>query len=83
MAETLGQILGRRLDAARKQANLTMAALAKSMPCTSTYVSMIANGHRVPSLEVLVRWAEVCRVPVAELLTGLEQELRKSGRRSA
>ena len=51
--------VARQMQAARTQAGLTQAALARRMHTTQSVVSRIESGSNV-SLETLIRFAEAC-----------------------
>ncbi|MFB8347891.1 helix-turn-helix domain-containing protein [Streptomyces niveus] len=70
MAETPTLIVGARIrHYRRKNGNRSMAAVAGLCGVTERYFSMIENGKRTPSHEVLARIAAELQVPVSALLT--------------
>jgi transcriptional regulator with XRE-family HTH domain len=59
---------GRALRAARDEAGLTQEELAHRAGLAVSYVSLMENGHKGPSLEVPVAIAEAVGQDPAELL---------------
>ena len=65
--------IGRGVKEARKSKNVAQWELAHWVGITSTYLSLIENGKRKPSLEVLEKIAEQLETPLAFItFLGLE-----------
>lgn len=77
MAESLEVVLGRRLAVARTQAGLSQVALHKASGIGVAMVSMVERGQRLPTTQLQLRWAAACGTTLAEVYTGLEDELAK------
>lgn len=61
-------LLGLRVKALRKAANLTQDLLAERCGIFRTYLSRIENGTANPSLQVLATLAEALHVSIHDLL---------------
>lgn len=57
-----------KIRAARTMANLNVKNAAIAINITPEYLSMIENGHKVPSQKLVMRMSEVYGVPVSNLL---------------
>ena len=66
-AEEAKRVLGRRIASLRKQAGLTQSDLAERLEVSDNFVGQIERGLKAPSLENLVRVANVLKVEVSEL----------------
>lgn len=66
--ETVPQAIGRRLARLRDRAGLSQAEVARQANVTNPYVNQIESGRRTPSVEVLVRLADVVGAKPCELL---------------
>lgn len=60
--------IGRRLKALRTVKGLTLEDLASAVGVTKGYLSLVENGIRRPSLEVLDRLAGALDVDIKDLL---------------
>jgi transcriptional regulator with XRE-family HTH domain len=60
-------ILNHRLRAIREAKQLTRGEVEKRTGLLRSYISRVENGHAVPSVEALEKWAEALAVPVHRL----------------
>lgn len=60
-------MLGSLLRHARKAQGLTLEAVADAVGVTHPHLSKIERGHAVPSLDLVVRLAELLKLQAAEL----------------
>jgi transcriptional regulator with XRE-family HTH domain len=60
-------IIGNQLRALRKQQSLTQGDIEKRSGLWQCYVSRVENGHKVPSIETLEKWARSLNVPLYQL----------------
>ena len=66
--ETLKRTLGERLEKARRINGWTQTELALKLGKGKRSIVRYENGEAVPSLPVLIKWANVCDVPVTWLV---------------
>jgi transcriptional regulator with XRE-family HTH domain len=59
--------IGKRLRALRDARNLTQGDIERRTGLMRCYVSRVENGHTIPSLETLQRWAKALEVEVYQL----------------
>jgi transcriptional regulator with XRE-family HTH domain len=59
--------IGERLKAIREQKNLSQGHIEKSTGLLRCYVSRVENGHTVPSIETLEKFARALEVPMYAL----------------
>lgn len=60
-------IIGDRLRALREQKNLSQGDIEKRTGLIRCYVSRVENGHTVPALETLEKFARALEVPLYQL----------------
>lgn len=60
-------ILGDRLRAIREAKKLSQGDIEKRTGLLRCYVSRVENGHTVPSIETLEKWAKALDVPIYQL----------------
>jgi transcriptional regulator with XRE-family HTH domain len=61
-------IVGQRLQALREHKNLSQGDIEKKTGLLRCYVSGVENGHTVPALETLEKFARALEVPLCALL---------------
>ena len=61
-------IIGDRLREFREAKNLSQGDIEKKTGLIRSYVSRVENGHTVPSIETLEKFARAFEVPMYELL---------------
>jgi transcriptional regulator with XRE-family HTH domain len=60
-------IIGERLRALREQKNLSQGEIEKKTGLLRCYVSRVENGHTVPAVETLEKFARALEVPMYQL----------------
>ncbi|MGA3326082.1 MAG: helix-turn-helix transcriptional regulator [Terriglobia bacterium] len=60
-------VIGTRLRALREEKGLSQGDIEKSTGVLRCYISRIENGHTIPSLETLERFAHALDVPLYKL----------------
>src|ERR1700722_14414809 len=60
-------IIGERLRALREQKNLSQGDIEKKTGLLRCYVSRVENGHTVPAVETLEKFARALEVPMYQL----------------
>ena len=61
-------IIGDRLRALREQKNFSQGEIEKRTGLLRCYVSRVENGHSVPAVETLEKFARALEVPMYQLL---------------
>jgi len=67
-------LIGARLRALREEKELSQGDIEKSTKLLRCYISRVENGHTVPSLETLERFAGALGVPLYKLFYTNEEE---------
>src|SRR6202022_4889239 len=65
--EDQAMVIGERLRALREEKNFTQGEGEKRTGLLRTYVSLVENGHAVPSVETLEKLARALEVPIYQL----------------
>ena len=74
------QTIGKRIRLLRKQQNLSQMTLAEMVDKSPTYISLVENGQKGPSLETLIDVANALKVMMDVLLAEyLEQNTAAVG----
>ena len=73
------ELIGSRLRAARKAANLTQEALAEQVSLSTVYLSRIENGKVFPTLETLATLCSALGISLGWLFSGIEVEKEDYG----
>jgi transcriptional regulator with XRE-family HTH domain len=60
-------IIGDRLRGLRNQKNLTQTDIEKRSGLLRAYLSRVENGHTIPTVETLGKWAKALEVPMYQL----------------
>ena len=60
-------LVGDRLRALREQKNLSQGHIEKRTGLLRCYVSRVENGHTVPSLDTLEKWARALEIPLYQI----------------
>lgn len=63
------QTIGKRIRLFRKQQHLSQMTLAEMVDKSPTYISLVENGQKGPSLETLIDVANALKVTMDVLLT--------------
>jgi transcriptional regulator with XRE-family HTH domain len=61
-------LIGQRLRDIREAKNLSQGDIEKSTGLLRCYVSRVENGHTVPSLETLEKWASALKMPLYQIM---------------
>jgi len=61
-------IVGERLRALREEKNFSQGEIEKRTGLLRCYISRVENGHTVPSVETLEKFARALEVPMYQLL---------------
>ena|SRR5215472_7203415 len=61
-------LIGQRLRDLREANKLSQGDIEKSTGLKRCYVSRVENGHTVPSLETLEKWASALKMPLYRLM---------------
>jgi len=62
------RIVGERLRALREERNFSTGEIAKRPGLFRCYISRVENGHTVPAVETLEKFARALEVPMYQLL---------------
>jgi transcriptional regulator with XRE-family HTH domain len=62
-------VIGERLRAIREHKDMSQGEVEKRTGLLRCYVSRVENGHTVPSIETLEKWARALDVSMAELFS--------------
>jgi len=60
-------MIGERLRALREEKNLSQGDIEKSTGLLRCYISRVENGHTVPSMETLEKFARAMEIPLYQL----------------
>jgi transcriptional regulator with XRE-family HTH domain len=60
-------IIGDQLRALREQQNLSQGDIERRTGLLRCYVSRVENGHTIPSIETLEKWARALNVPLYQV----------------
>jgi transcriptional regulator with XRE-family HTH domain len=76
-------IIGDRLRVLREQKNFSQGEIEKRTGLLRCYISRVENGHTVPAVETLEKFARALEVPIYQLFYDGEEPLKapNSGRR--
>lgn len=69
-------IIGDRLHTLREQKNLTQGEIEKRTGLLCCYISRVENGHTVPAVETLEKFARALEVPMYQLFYDGEEPLK-------
>ncbi len=61
-------LIGQRLRDIREAKNLSQSDIERATGLVRPYISRVENGHTVPSLETLEKWARALGMPLYQLL---------------
>lgn len=71
------EMLGKRIRMYRRTANLTQMELSERVECSDGHIGQIERGKGIPSLDVVVKIANVLKVSLDQLMVdSLEQPER-------
>lgn len=66
--------IGRRLRDLREAKNLSQGDIEERTRLIRSYISRVENGHTIPSIETLEKFARAFGVPTYQLFIGFEEE---------
>ncbi len=61
-------LIGQRLRDIREAKNLSQHDIEKATGLVRPYISRVENGHTVPSIKTLQKWARALRMPLYQVL---------------
>jgi transcriptional regulator with XRE-family HTH domain len=70
-------VIGQKLRELRESANLGQGDMEKRTGCVRCYTSRVENGHTVPSVETLEKYARALEVPTYKLFIEGDETPRK------
>jgi transcriptional regulator with XRE-family HTH domain len=79
-------LIGDRLRALREAKKLSQGDIERNSGLLRCYVSRVENGHTVPAIETLEKWARALRIPLYQLfyegeaLPQIPREIRLLGK---
>jgi transcriptional regulator with XRE-family HTH domain len=68
--------IGKRLREVRELSGLSQGDIERSTGLLRCYVSRVENGHTVPSLDTLEKWAYALKVPLYRIFCAGDEVLR-------
>jgi transcriptional regulator with XRE-family HTH domain len=60
-------VVGEKLKALRESKKFSQGEIQKRTGLLRSYVSRVENGHTVPSVDTLERWARALEIPIYQL----------------
>ena len=70
-------MIGERLRAIRESKNLSQGDIEQRTGMLRCYTSRVENGHTVPSLDTLAKYAQALEIPMYQLFYDGEAEPKK------
>lgn len=61
-------LIGQKLREIREAKNLSQVEIAEATGLVQPYVSRVENGHTIPGVETLEKWASALKVPLYQIL---------------
>lgn len=61
-------VIGQRLREIREAKNLSQGDIAEGTGLVRPYISRVENGHTIPGLETLEKWAHALDMPLYQIL---------------
>ena len=61
-------VIGQRLREIREAKNLSQGDIAEGTGLVRPYISRVENGHTIPGLETLEKWAQALDMPLYQIL---------------
>jgi transcriptional regulator with XRE-family HTH domain len=71
-------MIGERLRTIRESQNLSQGDIEKRTGLTRCYTSRVENGHTVPSIETLAKFAQALDVPLYQIFSMVKPSQRRS-----
>ncbi len=66
--------IAQALKEARKKSKLNQMQFGKKYKLSQTYISLIENGRKVPSVEVIQKYQKAAKIPISVLLFAALEE---------
>ena len=61
-------LIGQKLKEIREAKKMSQVEIAEATGLVQPYVSRVENGHTIPGVETLEKWASALRVPLYQIL---------------
>jgi len=61
-------LIGQKLREIREAKNMSQVEIAEATGLVQPYVSRVENGHTIPGVETLEKWASALKVPLYQIL---------------
>src|SRR5215831_12115751 len=69
-------LIGHKLKEIREAKNMSQVEIAEATGLVQPYVSRVENGHTIPGVETLEKWASALKVPLYQILYDGEEPPR-------
>ena len=69
-------LIGQKLRELREAKNMSQVEISEATGLVQPYVSRVENGHTVPGVETLEKWASALKVPLYQILYDGEEPPR-------
>src|SRR5437868_15058357 len=71
-------LIGQKLREIREAKNMSQVEISEATGLVQPYVSRVENGHTVPGVETLEKWASARKVPLYQILYDGEEPPKPS-----
>ena len=61
-------LIGQKLRKIREAKNMSQVEIAETTGLVQPYISRVENGHTIPGVETLEKWASALKVPLYQIL---------------
>jgi transcriptional regulator with XRE-family HTH domain len=61
-------LIGQKLREIREAKNMSQVEIAEATGLVQPYVSRVENGHTIPGVETLEKWASALKIPLYQIL---------------
>jgi transcriptional regulator with XRE-family HTH domain len=61
-------LIGQKLREIREAKNMSQCEIAEATGLVQPYISRVENGHTIPGVETLEKWAQAISIPLYQLL---------------
>ena len=61
-------LIGQRLREIREARNMSQLEISEATGLVQPYVSRVENGHTIPGVETLEKWASALKIPLYQIL---------------
>ena len=69
-------LIGQKLREIREAKNMSQVEIAEATGLVQPYVSRVENGHTIPGVETLEKWASALKIPLYQILYDGEEPPR-------